>query len=165
VKRGLNREAPKGVTRGLSPGAPRLASVALTGRKREPRQTSSEFCAWEPTVPTISKRITCLSLTAGALLAFAPPTPAAASFNSVVKAILDSRTDGPLAEMDANKRSKMTACVIEALQPLPSGSKKKIVAGKNLSEQARIFGQVVDENHAKWRQNIAKACSEIATED
>jgi hypothetical protein len=137
----------------------------LTGRKRQPRQTQSELCVWEPTVPNISNRIACLSLAAGALLCLAAPASAARDFNSVVRAILDSRTDGPLAEMDTNKRSRMTTCVIEALQPLPSGSKKKIVAGKNLSEQARIFGQVVDENHAKWRQNIAKACSEIATED
>ena len=110
-------------------------------------------------------RITCLSLAAGALVLLAAPATAATDFNSVVKAILDSRTDGPLAEMDASKRSKMTACVVQALQPLPSGYKKRIVAGKTLGEQAHIFGQVVDENHAKWRQNIAKACSEIATED
>jgi hypothetical protein len=112
-----------------------------------------------------SHRIGFFGLITAALLLPVAPVAAAGSFNSVVKAILDSRTDGPLAEMDANKRSKMTACVIQALQPLPSGSKKKILAGKNLSEQARIFGQVVDENHAKWRQNIAKACSEIATAD
>lgn len=101
---------------------------------------------------------------AAALLPGAP-AEAARDFNSVVKAILDSRTDGPLAEMDGNKRSRMTTCVIQALQPLPAGYKKKIVDGKNLQEQAHIFGQVVDENHAKWRQTIAHACSEIATED
>jgi hypothetical protein len=116
-------------------------------------------------VPNTSNRITCLSLAAGALLSLAAPAPAATSFNSVVKAILDSRTDGPLAEMDANKRGRMTTCVIQTLQALPSGQKRKSAEGKNLSEQARIFGQVVDENHAKWRQTIAKACSDIATED
>lgn len=111
-----------------------------------------------------SYRIGLLGIATAAFLAPVAPSTAA-DFNSVVKAILDSRTDGPLAEMDANKRAKMTTCVIEALQPLPSGSKKKIVEGKNLSEQAHAFGLVVDADHAKWRQNIAKACSEIATAD
>jgi hypothetical protein len=116
-------------------------------------------------VSNTSNRTICLSLAVGALLLLAAPACAATSFNSVVKAILDSRTDGPLAEMDAEKRGRMTTCVIQALQPLPSGYKKRIMEGKNLAEQAHIFGQVVDENHAKWRQTIAKACSEIATED
>ena len=115
-------------------------------------------------MPNTFDRIAFLSLATAALLLPAGPSLAATNFNSVVQAILDSRTDGPLAEMDADHRSRMTACVIDTLQALPSGQKRKIVEGKTLSEQAHIFGQVVDENHAKWRQTIARSCSQIATE-
>ena len=82
----------------------------------------------------------------------------------MVRAILDHQADGPLAEMDADKRAKMTDCVVETLAALPSGLKKKIVEGKDLEEQEHRFGQVVDENHAKWRQTIAQKCGHIATE-
>jgi hypothetical protein len=92
-------------------------------------------------------------------------TPAAAAdFSTVVRAILDHQTDGPLTEMDADKRGKMTDCVIETLSALPSGLQRKIADGKDLEEQEHLFGQVVDENHAKWRQTIAKQCGHIATE-
>ncbi len=102
---------------------------------------------------------------AAGLLLSAAPAAAAKDFNSVVRSILESRTDGPLAEMDASHRTRMTACVVETMGALPDGQKRKIVGGKNLGEQAHLFGQVVDENHAKWRQTIAKACGQIATED
>ena len=88
----------------------------------------------------------------------------AADFPTVVRAILDNQTDGPLTEMDADKRARMTDCVIETLAALPSGLKDKIVEGKDLEEQEHRFGQVVDENHAKWRQTIAQKCGHIATE-
>jgi hypothetical protein len=89
---------------------------------------------------------------------------AAADFPTVVRAILDHQSDGPLTEMDADKRARMTDCVVETLAALPSGLQKKIVEGKDLEEQEHLFGQVVDENHAKWRQTIAQKCGHIATE-
>jgi hypothetical protein len=103
-------------------------------------------------------------MTAGMLAAGAPAT-AAGNFNTIVRAILNHQTTGQLAEMDSAKRAKMTDCVIEALQPLPEGFKRKILEGKSLAEQEHAFGVVVNDNHAKWKQNIAKACSEIATAD
>ena len=91
-------------------------------------------------------------------------TPAMASdFPTVVRAILDRQTDGPLAEMDGDKRSKMTDCVIQTLGALPDGLQKKIVDAGALEDQEHAFGQVVDADHAKWRQTISKACGEIAT--
>ena len=93
------------------------------------------------------------------------PSYAATDFPGVVRAILDRQTDGPLAEMDKAKRSKMTSCVIDALGALPDGLKRKIVEAGDIKAQEHAFGQVVDADHAKWRQNIAKACSEIATAD
>ena len=96
------------------------------------------------------------------LLSAAPAV--AADFSTVVRAILDHQTDGPLTEMDADKRGKMTDCVIETLAALPSGLQQKIVEGKDIEEQEHLFGQVVDENHAKWRQTIAQKCGHIATD-
>jgi len=92
-------------------------------------------------------------------------TPAgAADFPTVVRSILDRQTDGPLSEMDAAKRLEMTDCVIQTLSALPEGQQRKIVEGKDLEEQEHLFGQVVDENHAQWRQTIAKECGHIATD-
>lgn len=90
---------------------------------------------------------------------------AAADFPTVVREILDSQTDGPLAQMGAAKRRVMTDCVVASLEPLPKGKKRFIVEGANFEEREHRFGQVVDEDNAKWRQNIAKACAEIAVED
>jgi len=100
-----------------------------------------------------------------ALALSAGPAAAATDFASVVRAILDHQTDGPLTEMKPNQRARMTDCVIDTLSALPSGAKRKIVSGRNIEEQEHLFGQVVDENHAKWRQTIAKACGQIATEE
>lgn len=115
-------------------------------------------------MPNTADRIKFLSLAAAALLLSGVPA-AAADFPSIVQAILDSQTDGPLAEMDADKRGRMTDCVIDTLGALPSGKQRYIVEGANFDEQEDRFGEVVDENHAKWRQTIAKACGHIAVDD
>lgn len=107
-----------------------------------------------------SNRLAYLGVAAALLLA-APAS--AADFPTVVRSILDHQTEGPLTEMDADRRGKMTDCVIDTLSALPDGLKRKIVEGKDLEEQEHFFGQVVDENHAKWRQTIAKVCGQIAT--
>ncbi len=97
------------------------------------------------------------------MLAAAPA--AAADFPTVVRAILNHQTDGPLAEMEPDKRGRMTDCVIETLAKLPSGLKRRIAEGATLEDQEHEFGRVVDADHAKWRQTIAKSCGHIATED
>ena len=107
-------------------------------------------------------RLSARTVLIASLLSAAPA--AAADFSTVVRAILDHQTDGPLTEMDADKRGKMTDCVIETLSALPSGLQRKITEGKDLEEQEHLFGQVVDENHAKWRQTIAQKCGHIATD-
>ncbi len=89
----------------------------------------------------------------------------AADFPTVVRAILDAQTSGPLAEMSKRKRALMTDCVVAALDALPNGKKRLITGGANFEEQEHRFGQVVDEDQARWRKNIAKACSEIAVDD
>ena len=92
-------------------------------------------------------------------------TPAAAaSFPSVVRSILDAQTDGRLAKMGRDQRARMTDCVIATLAGLPGGKKRYITEGANLDEQEHRFGEVVQEDRAKWKQKIATACSKIAVE-
>jgi hypothetical protein len=105
-------------------------------------------------------------LSVGATLGlWGAPTLAATSFSSVVRSILDRQTDGPLTEMKPAQRARMTDCVIDTLSGLPSGLQRKIVDAGDIEDQEHAFGQVVDADHAKWRQNIAKACGDIATEN
>jgi hypothetical protein len=92
-------------------------------------------------------------------------TPAiCASFPQVVRAVLDSQTDGRLASMRPDQRARMTDCVIATLAGLPGGKKRYIVEGASLDEQQDRFGEVVQEERAKWKQKIATACSKIALE-
>ena len=110
----------------------------------------------------IAHRIALLSI--GAALSLSAVPAQGADFPTVVRAILDNQADGPLTEMQPDQRARMTDCVIETLSALPDGMKRKIVDAGDLEAQEHAFGQVVDENHAKWRQTIAKSCGDIATE-
>jgi hypothetical protein len=98
-----------------------------------------------------------------ASLLFATPA-AAASFPTVVRNVLDSQTDGRLAKMGRDQRARMTDCVIATLAGLPGGKKRYITEGATLDEQQDRFGEVVQEDRAKWKQKIATACSKIAVE-
>lgn len=98
-----------------------------------------------------------------ALAVIASPA-GAASFPATVRAILDAQTDGRLAKMSADRRARMTDCVIASLVGLPEGKKRFIVEGASLAEQEDRFGDVVQEDRAKWKQHIAKSCSRIAIE-
>jgi hypothetical protein len=93
-----------------------------------------------------------------------PAPAAAASFPAVVRAVLDAQTDGRLASMGPDQRARMTDCVIAALAGLPGGKKRYIAEAASLDEQTDRFGEVVQEDRAKWKQKIAAACSEIALE-
>ena len=109
-------------------------------------------------------RLSARNILVVSLLCAGPAVAQQGDFPTVVRAILDRQSDGPLAEMDADKRARMTDCVVETLGALPSGLKDKILAGKDIDEQEHLFGVVVDQDHAKWRQTIAKSCGQIATE-
>ena len=105
------------------------------------------------------------ALVATAALAIGAATGAsAASFPQVVRAVLDAQTDGRLANMGPDQRARMTDCVIATLAGLPGGKKRYIVEGASLDEQQDRFGEVVQEDRAKWKQKIATACSKIAVE-
>ena len=97
-----------------------------------------------------------------ALAIGAPPAASAASFPTVVRAVLDAQTDGRLAGMPAGQRGEMTDCVISTLAGLPGGKKKYIAEGGSLDEQTDRFGEVVQEDRAKWKQKIASVCGKIA---
>jgi hypothetical protein len=90
------------------------------------------------------------------------PTAGAAEFPAVVRAILNSQTDGRLASMGTSQRARMTDCVVAALSGVPNGRKRFVVEGKDLDEQEHRFGQVVLENQAQWKKAIARACASIA---
>ncbi len=103
------------------------------------------------------------AILAAALGAFGSSTAAqAADFPKVVRSILDSQTTGRLATMGPGKRARMTDCVISTLNGLPNGKKRYIVEGGTLDQQEHRFGEVVQENHAQWKQEIARACAQIA---
>ena len=98
-----------------------------------------------------------------ALLAMgAAPAASAASFPTVVRSVLDGQTTGRLAQMDTDQRGQMTDCVIASLAGLPAGKKRYIVEGASPDEQEHRFGEVVQEDRAKWKQKIASACGKIA---
>jgi len=114
----------------------------------------------EAAVPRIRSSIPTIFLT---LVLVASPA-AAASFPAVVRAVLDAQTDGRLAKMSSERRARMTDCVIASLAGLPDGKKRFIVEGASLDEQQDRFGDVVQEDRAKWKQHIAQSCSRIAIE-
>jgi hypothetical protein len=107
-------------------------------------------------------RLSTLAVVLVSLLSATPAT--AASFPSVVRNVLDSQTDGRLAKMGRDQRARMTDCVIATLAGLPGGKKRYIAEGATLDEQQDRFGEVVQEDRAKWKQKIATACSKIAVE-
>jgi hypothetical protein len=106
----------------------------------------------------LSTRATVLA----ALAIVAAPSVLAASFPAVVRAVLDGQTTGRLAQMDRDQRAQMTDCVIAALAGLPAGKKRYVAEGASLDEQTDRFGEVVQEDRAKWKQKIASACASIA---
>jgi hypothetical protein len=121
-----------------------------------------EFSPGEFYVANKSNRFAFSGIVAAALL-FSPGPASSADFPTVVRSILDRQTDGPLSEMEPDRRTKMTACVVDTLGDLPSGLQRKIVDAGDIEAQEHAFGQVVDADHAKWRQTIAKTCGHIAT--
>ena len=112
-------------------------------------------------------RRTSLSIRAMILASLAvgiAPAASAASFPTVVRAVLNASTDGRLAKMGSDQRARMTDCVVSTLAGLPGGRKRYITEGASLDEQTDRFGEVVQEDRAKWKQHIARSCSKIAIE-
>lgn len=109
-----------------------------------------------------SVRLSTGAVMLAALAAGIPPAARAASFPTVVRAVLDGQKDGRLASMDSSQRAEMTNCVIATLAGLPAGKKRYISEGANFDEQEHRFGEVVQEDRAKWKQKIASACGSIA---
>ena len=92
----------------------------------------------------------------------AAPAAMASSFPSVVRAVLNGQTTGRIAEMGPDQRAQMTDCVVATLAGLPAGKKRYVAEGASLDEQTDRFGEVVQEDRAKWKQKIASACGKIA---
>jgi hypothetical protein len=108
------------------------------------------------------RRLSIRAVVLASLAIGSAPPAFAAGFPTVVRAVLDGQTTGRLAQMDRDQRAQMTDCVIATLAGLPNGRKQYVVAGADFADQQHRFGEVVQEDRAKWKQKIASACGKIA---
>lgn len=91
-----------------------------------------------------------------------PTASLAADFPTVVEEILRSQTEGLISELEEEAKSALIACVKKVLEGLPNGQKRYVVQGETFEERERRFGKVVQDNHAEWKQNIARGCASVA---
>ncbi len=101
-------------------------------------------------------------LAAGVLEALLVSAAAADDFPTVVTAILNGQTQGPISEMQGPHKEAMIDCVNTTLVELPNGRKRFILEGASYQEREQRFGTVLYENRAEWVQRIARACASIA---
>jgi hypothetical protein len=106
--------------------------------------------------------------TAGALVVLAAmagglatPVQAGGSFPAVVEQILMGQTEGLVSTLPMDKKRKLVACVNKVLTDMPNGMKRYVLAATNYNEAEQRFGKVVMQNHAEWKQAIARGCSHI----
>ena len=90
---------------------------------------------------------------------------AASDFPTAVSEILNNQTDGPISEMQGDKKQAMIDCVNGVLADLPDLSKNYILKGASYEERESRFGQVVTEHENQWRKKITAGCSEVAMSD
>jgi hypothetical protein len=89
----------------------------------------------------------------------------AASFNSAIQQVLMAQTGGEFAELNANQKTEMVACVQQVLAKVPEGLQRPVTEASNIDEMQDRFGELVLAEQAKWKQRIAKACGHIAMKD
>jgi len=92
-----------------------------------------------------------------------PGLPAsAAEFPDVVEEILSSQTEGPMSELQGQKKVRMIECVNRVLVDLPKGRKRYVLEGSDYDEREKRFGKVMFENHAEWQQRLARGCADTS---
>jgi hypothetical protein len=64
--------------------------------------------------------------------------------------------------MEEDHKAALIDCVNMVLEGLPNGKKRYVLQGETFEERERRFGEVVQENRAEWKQNIARACASVA---
>lgn len=106
-------------------------------------------------------RILCAAVAAAAFNVV-PTIAVAAEFPAVVAEILHGQKTGRISEMGQEQKRAMIDCVNTVLAKLPNGKKRYVMQGANFEDREHRFGEVVQENHAEWKQKIARGCSSIA---
>jgi hypothetical protein len=92
----------------------------------------------------------------------AAPASAGPSFPAAVEQILLNQDSGPVSRLSDAKKRELIACVNEVLAELPNGRKRFVTEATSYDELEDRFGTVVMENHAEWKQRIARGCAHIA---
>lgn len=83
-------------------------------------------------------------------------------FSQVVEDILRHQTDGPISEMEGEKKQAMIDCVNGVLADLSDLNKNYILKGSSYEEREHRFGEVLNRNDQRWRDNITAACAGVA---
>lgn len=109
-----------------------------------------------------------LTRTAGAFIVLATvasgwttPVNASGGFEAAVETILMSQTEGRVSTLPADKKRELVACVNQVLAEMPNGMKRFVLEAASFDEMEHRFGQVVMQNHAEWKQAIARGCAHI----
>ncbi len=102
-----------------------------------------------------------LGILAAVAIGAVSPAAAGVSFPAAVGQILRHQQSGPVSRLPADKKNALIVCVNEVLADLPNGKKRYVVAATSFDEIEARFGKVVTENHAEWKQKIAKGCAHI----
>jgi hypothetical protein len=98
----------------------------------------------------------------GTVAGFGASTAAAGpDFPAAVEQVLMRQQEGPLSRLSEDKKLELIACVNDVLAQLPNGRKRYVIEAASYDELEDRFGQVVMENHAEWKQKIARGCAHI----
>jgi hypothetical protein len=90
------------------------------------------------------------------------PAAAGANFSAAVERILMSQDQGPVSKLPTDRKRQLISCVNQVLAELPNGKKRFVIEAASYDELQSRFGQVVNENHAEWKQRIARGCAHLA---
>lgn len=110
---------------------------------------------------TVRRAAGALIVLAAAAGGMATPVQAGASFPAVVEKILMGQTEGLVSTLPMDKKRELITCVNQVLVDMPNGMKRYVTSATSYNEQEQRFGKVVMENHAEWKQAIARGCSHI----
>ena len=94
-------------------------------------------------------------------LTLASNAMAGPDFPAAVEQVLQAQQDGPVSQLNDDKKRELIACVNNVLTELPDGKKRFVVEAASFDEMENRFGKVVMENRAEWKQRIARNCAHI----
>ncbi len=102
-----------------------------------------------------------LGIVTMALTGAISPAAAGTSFPAAVEQILKHQQKGLVGKLSDQKKHELIVCVNQVLAELPNGRKRYVIQAANFDELEYRFGKVVMENHAEWKQKIARGCAHI----